>query len=96
MALRKALSPVYPQIKKFKLSDFKVRILDSTNGTDAKTLVQIETSDGYNRWDTAGVSENVVEASYLGIVDSILFGLLLSKADMLNEIDTTKEYADMA
>ncbi|MDD3436063.1 MAG: citramalate synthase [Candidatus Gastranaerophilales bacterium] len=84
-ALRKALSPVYPEIKKFQLADFKVRILDSTGGTGAKTRVQIETSDGYNRWDTVGVSDNVVEAAYLGIVDSILFGLLLNKIDSKSE-----------
>jgi len=96
MALRKALTPIYPQIKKFKLSDFKVRILDSTDGTDAKTRVHIETTDGYNRWDTVGVSENVVEASYLGIVDSILFGLLINKTNMLHKLDDTKDYADMS
>ncbi len=83
MALRKALSPSYPRIKKFKLSDFKVRILDSAGGTGAKTRVHIETSDGYNRWDTVGVSDNVVEAAYLGIVDSILFGLFLNKTQPL-------------
>lgn len=94
-ALRKALSPVYPQIKKFKLSDFKVRILDSTGGTIAKTRVHVETSDGYNRWDTVGVSENVVEASYLSIVDSILFGLLLNNTKPLNKLPDTANYADM-
>lgn len=94
-ALRKALSPVYPQIKDFKLSDFKVRILDSTGGTIAKTRVHVETSDGYNRWDTIGVSENVVEAAYLGIVDSILFGLLLNKAKPLNKLPDTTNYADI-
>lgn len=85
MALRKALTPVYPQIKNFQLSDFKVRILDSAGGTNAKTRVHVETSDGYNKWDTVGVSENVVEASYLGIVDSILFGLLLNKVKPLKD-----------
>lgn len=83
-ALRKALIPIYPLIKKFKLSDFKVRILDSAGGTSAKTRVYIETSDGYNKWDTVGVSENIVEAAYLGVVDSILFGLLLNKTKTLN------------
>lgn len=83
MALRKALAPFYPKINKFQLSDFKVRILDSAGGTNAKTRVHVETSDGYNKWDTVGVSENVVEASYLGIVDSILFGLLLNKVKPL-------------
>lgn len=84
MALRKALSPIYPLINNFKLSDFKVRILDSTGGTGAKTRVYIETFDGYNKWDTVGVSDNIVEAAYLGIVDSILFGLLLNKTKPLN------------
>lgn len=95
MALRKALSPVYPLIKDFKLADFKVRILDSTGGTGAKTRVHIETSDGYNRWDTVGVSDNVVEAAYLGIVDSILFGLLLNKTKPLIKLNNTAKYADI-
>ena len=85
-ALRKALCPIYPQINGFQLSDFKVRILDSTGGTGAKTRVHVETSDGYNRWDTVGVSENVVEAAYLGVVDSTLFGLLLNKVEQLNKV----------
>lgn len=95
-ALRKALTPVYPQIKDFMLSDFKVRILDSTGGTVAKTRVHIETSDGYNRWDTVGVSENVVEAAYLSIVDSILFGLLLNKTKPLNKLGNATNYVDIA
>jgi len=82
-ALRKALIPIYPLIKSFKLSDFKVRILESTEGTGAKTRVYVETTDGYNRWDTVGVSQNVVEAAYVGVVDSILFGLLLNKVKPL-------------
>lgn len=82
-ALRKALIPIYPMIKNFKLSDFKVRILESTEGTGAKTRVYVETTDGYNRWDTVGVSQNVVEAAYVGVVDSILFGLLLNKVKPL-------------
>lgn len=94
-ALRKALSPVYPLIKDFKLSDFKVRILDSTGGTGAKTRVHVETSDGYNRWDTVGVSDNVVEAAYLGVVDSILFGLLLNKMQPLNNLDNITNFADI-
>lgn len=84
MALRKALSPTYPLINNFKLSDFKVRILDSKGGTGAKTRVHIETTDGYSKWDTVGVSDNIVEAAYLGVVDSILFGLLLNKTKPLN------------
>lgn len=96
MALRKALSPFYPQIRKFELSDFKVRILETTGGTSAKTRVHVETSDGYSRWDTVGVSENVIEAAYFGLVDSILFGLLLNKIKPLEKLLDTTGYADIA
>ncbi len=75
-ALRLALKPFYPAIEKFKLSDFKVRILDGTDGTSAKTRVHVETTDGFERWDTVGVSRNIIEAAYLAIVDSIVYGLL--------------------
>jgi 2-isopropylmalate synthase len=95
MALRKALRPAYPLIRDFKLSDFKVRILDSTDGTGAKTRVHVETSDGYNRWDTVGVSSNVIEAAYLALADSILFGLLLHKVKPLVDLSGVEEYADL-
>jgi len=75
-ALRLALKPSYPAIEKFKLTDFKVRILDGTDGTSAKTRVHVETSDGFERWDTVGVSRNIIEAAYIAIVDSLDYGLL--------------------
>ncbi|MEI8377666.1 MAG: citramalate synthase [bacterium] len=78
-AIRKALIDIYPEIKKFKLSDFKVRIVDGKDGTGAKTRVHMETTDGYNSWDTVGVSPNIGEASYMAIIDSLSFGLLLNK-----------------
>ena len=78
-ALRLALKPFYPAMEKFKLSDFKVRILDGTDGTGAKTRVHVETTDGFERWDTVGVSRNIIEATYLAIVDSLEYGLLLYK-----------------
>lgn len=78
-AIRKALIPIYPEVKNFKLSDFKVRIIDSKDGPEAKTRVHMETTDGYNTWDTVGVSPNIAEASYMAIIDSISFGLLLNK-----------------
>ncbi|MDD3236914.1 MAG: citramalate synthase [Candidatus Gastranaerophilales bacterium] len=77
-ALRKALAPIYPTVNNFRLKDFKVRILDSTDGTAAQVRVNIETTDGYNKWDTVGVSENIIEASYMAIVDSLQYGLILS------------------
>jgi 2-isopropylmalate synthase len=78
-AIRKALVEIYPDIDKFKLSDFKVRIVDGKDGTGARTRVHMETTDGYNTWDTVGVSPNIGEASYMAIIDSISFGLLLNK-----------------
>ncbi len=78
-ALRMGLRSYYPEIDAFKLSDYKVRILDGRNGTEAKTRVHIETSNGTQRWDTMGVSQNVTEASCMAIVDSIRYGLLLTR-----------------
>jgi len=78
-AVRLALKPFYPKIENFKLTDFKVRILDGKDGPGAKTRVHVETSDGYERWDTVGVSRNVIEAAYLAIVDSLAYGLLMQK-----------------
>ena len=77
IALRKALSEKYPNVMKFKLSDFKVRILDSKDGTAATVRVSIESTDGINTWDTVGVSQNIIDASYNAIADSILYGLIL-------------------
>ena len=85
MALKKALTPKYPQVLNFKLDDFKVRILNSKAGTAAKVRVNIETTDGFNRWDTVGVSENIIEASYIAIVDSLLYGLILNSKEGKNE-----------
>ncbi|MGD9579937.1 MAG: citramalate synthase [Vampirovibrionia bacterium] len=77
LALRRALRPFYPRIRDFKLIDYKVRILDGADGTSAKTRVHVESSDGYDSWDTVAVSRNIIEATYLSIVDSIDYGLLL-------------------
>lgn len=79
VALKKALAQNYPQILNIKLNDFKVRILDSKQGTAAKVRVSIESTDGTNKWDTVGVSTNIIEASYGAIVDSIVYGLLLAR-----------------
>jgi 2-isopropylmalate synthase len=76
-ALRKALINFYPEIETFHLVDYKVRILDGTAGTSAKTRVLIELSNGYQRWTTVGVSGNILEASYLAVVEGLEYGLLL-------------------
>ena len=75
-ALRKALHDTYPELRELHLEDYKVRILDSRSGTRAKTRVLIESSDGAQAWYTVGVSENIITASYLALVDSIEYMLL--------------------
>ncbi|MBC6423154.1 MAG: citramalate synthase [Hormoscilla sp. SP5CHS1] len=80
-ALRKALVKLYPEIGQFHLTDYKVRILDGSAGTCAKTRVLVESSDGHQRWTTVGVSPNILEASYQAVVEGLEYGLLLSKKD---------------
>ena len=70
-ALRKVLTPFFPQISDVCLRDFKVRILDGEDGTAAKTRVLIESSDGEDIWGTVGVSENIIEASWEALIDSV-------------------------
>jgi 2-isopropylmalate synthase len=74
-AVRKALTPVYPKLASFQLADYKVRILDGTNGTAATTRVLIETRNGTRRWSTVGASANIIEASWRALSDSIEYGL---------------------
>jgi 2-isopropylmalate synthase len=77
LALRKALRAHYPAIDTFHLIDFKVRILDGEHGTAAKTRVHIETSDGERSWNTVGVGENIIAATWEALIDSIDYGLRL-------------------
>ena len=74
-ALRQAIEQLYPEIVKFELIDYKVRILDQGHGTDAITRVLIETTDGVSSWVTVGVGHNVIEASWRALLDSLTFGL---------------------
>ncbi|MFH1743858.1 MAG: alpha-isopropylmalate synthase regulatory domain-containing protein, partial [bacterium] len=78
-ALRKALTQKYPQLSKVRLHDYKVRIVDSTEGTAAKTRVLIESGDGERDWITIGVSGNIIEASWEALRDSIDYKLLLDE-----------------
>jgi 2-isopropylmalate synthase len=79
-ALRKALSKKYPTLEDVSLSDYNVRILTPSDGTEAITRVQIETKDIHgNKWQTIGVSENIVDASYRALHDSITFKLMREK-----------------
>ncbi len=77
-ALRKALVGYYPQIAKFHLSDYKVRILDSDHGTEAITRVLIDTRNSTSRWSTVGASANIIEASWRALADSFEYGLMVA------------------
>jgi 2-isopropylmalate synthase len=75
-ALRKALVHDYPKIKDIALADYRVRVLDSKDGTGAKVRVLIQSRDGDDVWGTVGVSANVIEASWEALVDSFEYRLL--------------------
>jgi 2-isopropylmalate synthase len=75
-ALRKALKDFYPTLSKMHLSDFKVRVLDEKAGTAAKVRVLIQSQDEADTWSTIGVSENIIEASWQALVDSVEYKLL--------------------
>jgi 2-isopropylmalate synthase len=74
-ALRKSLTTFFPCIGDIHLTDYKVRVLNPKGATDAKVRVLIETSDGQDTWGTVGVSENLIEASWQALVDSITYKL---------------------
>ena len=74
-ALRKALIPFYPALEKMQLVDYKVRVINSTSGTAARVRVMIESKDDKDVWSTIGVSENIIEASWLALVDSVEYKL---------------------
>ncbi|MBP7686398.1 MAG: citramalate synthase [Thermoflexales bacterium] len=78
LALRKALIKHYPQLSHFHLADYKVRILDGNNGTEAVTRVLIDTQNGTKRWSTVGASPNIIEASWRALVDSVEYGLTVA------------------
>jgi 2-isopropylmalate synthase len=75
-ALRSALVRYYRQLEHVHLTDYKVRIIDSTSGTAARTRVLIESSDGSSEWGTVGVNDNIVEASLQALVDSLEYALV--------------------
>lgn len=75
IALRKALEKFYPVVSNFKLEDYKVRVIDGKSATAAKVRVIIESSDGESSWTTIGVSSDVIEASWIALVDSFEYKL---------------------
>ena len=79
-ALREALVEIHPHLRDIDLVNFKVRILDETKGTGAVTRVLLDASDGELVWGSIGVSENVIEASWEALVDSLEFGMQAGRA----------------
>jgi len=80
-ALRDAIGQTYPHLRDIELVNFKVRILDERKGTGAVTRVLLDASDGTDTWGTIGVSENVIEASWEALVDSLEAGMLPARAE---------------
>jgi 2-isopropylmalate synthase len=76
VCLRQCLSSLYPDLAKVRLTDYKVRVLDSKKGTAAKVRVLVEWSDHRKSWATVGVSDNVIEASWKALVDALRLELM--------------------
>jgi 2-isopropylmalate synthase len=74
-ALRKALQKFYPSIEDVKLLDYKVRVISSRTGTESVVRVLIESGDKKDHWNTVGVSSNIIEASWMALVDSMDYKL---------------------
>ena len=77
-ALRRALGDRFPALERVHLTDYKVRVLDTGKGTGAVTRVLIDSTNGERNWTTIGVSENIIEASWQALYDSLVYGLLLA------------------
>lgn len=90
-ALKLALMPTYPEVAAMHLIDFKVRLLDESTGTDAITRVVITTRDSQGVWGTVGVSENIIEASWNALVDSLEYGLFRAGIPVRGIADDSKE-----
>ncbi|MER5934496.1 citramalate synthase [Streptomyces sp. NPDC002054] len=80
-ALRVALERFFPQLAKFELVDYKVRILEGTHGTESTTRVLVTTTDGNREWNTVGVAPNVIAASWQALEDAFTYGLLHAGAE---------------
>ncbi|MGQ0823653.1 MAG: citramalate synthase [Actinomycetota bacterium] len=84
-ALRTALNGRFPTLDRVHLTDYKVRVLDTNKGTGAVTRVLIDSTDGDATWTTIGVNENIIEASWQALLDSIHFGLLRAESRAAGE-----------
>ncbi len=81
-ALKKALLEFYPNLKDMQLVDYKVRIVNESAGTSAKVRVLIESTDGNRVWGTVGVSENIIEASWIALTDSLVYKLVKDEENL--------------
>jgi 2-isopropylmalate synthase len=79
-ALKSALKNNYPDVDKIKLTDYKVRIIDSSDGTEAKTRVLVEFTDGEKLWSTIGVHENIINASWNALCDGFNYYFMESSS----------------
>ncbi|MFN0199109.1 MAG: citramalate synthase [Planctomycetaceae bacterium] len=86
-ALRKALSSSYPALEQMHLVDYKVRVVNSSQGTAARVRVVIESRDADDVWSTVGVSDNIIEASWLALVDSVEYKLYKDEGAALDRIE---------
>jgi 2-isopropylmalate synthase len=87
-ALREAIGGHFPNLAAVHLVDYRVRVLDTGRGTGAITRVLIDTSDGEHVWTTIGVSENIIEASWQALFDSIVYGLVHAGSGAVGLNDT--------
>lgn len=90
-ALRKALIPTYPSLAQMKLVDYKVRVINSTEGTAARVRVVIESQDESDLWSTVGVSENIIEASWIALVDAVEYKLFKDEGALSGPVVETTD-----
>ncbi len=81
VALRKAVGALYPKLRQIQLIDYKVRVLDATRGTATNVRVLVTATDGQATWTTVGVHDNIIEASWQALVDSVIYGLMRNGAE---------------
>ena len=81
-ALRKCLGAVFPELEQMYLVDYKVRVVNVEAGTAARIRVNIESADHRHRWGTIGVSENIIEASWLALIDAVEYKMLLDEGKL--------------
>jgi 2-isopropylmalate synthase len=93
-ALRDAIADMYPRLRDIDLVNYKVRIIDEHKGTGAVTRVLIDASDGHETWGTIGVSENIIEASWEALVDSLEFAMQSGAAEAGRPAEPARTVSD--